>query len=528
MEDLLLEVTFNKNRFVMKKLLLSILVIFGLVMSCNTDDLNKLNPNELLVETYYKNAAELETGVVAIFGTLSSTRIFAREYWFLHDLRSDDNVTGGGQLETNRNQILIGAHDSGNGVANSVWQGIYQAVLRANIVINRGAETEDIDPAERDILIAEAKFVRGWAYYELGTVWGGAPIYTNFATTISENAPRSSQEETLAQAIADLQDAANTLPPASGAKNNGRPTTGAARALLARTYMFQGNYAAAKTELEAIVNSNEYSLVAEYDDNFQEENEYNSESIWEIGYTEVGGYNWNGEGDGIGNERSVRTQEYSPIGWRNLIPAPSLIEEFETPENGDEKRDPRLDKTIYFTGDLFNNGLDTLTADAQRGNAVTLSNGEEIKASWRKYSVMYKRNPGGFNLGGINHRVIRYAEVLLNLAESEMEVGNLDAAIDYLNQVRARPSVDMPPYPTANYPVSNADEVMAAIIHEKRVEHASEQIRNRDIIRWRKEGKLKVDPIDYFVPNKFELMPIPQSEIDNNPAIDESNQNPGY
>ena len=512
----------------MKKILLSVLIIIGLVVSCNTDDLNKLNPNELLVETYYKNAEELETGVFAIFGTLSSSRLFSREYWFLHDLRSDDNVTGGGQLETPRNQILIGAHDSGNAVANNVWQGIYQAVLRANIVINRGAEAEDIDAAVRDELIAEAKFVRGWAYYELGTVWGGAPLYTNFATTISENAPRSTQEETLAQAAADLQDAANILPSASGVKNNGRPTAGAARALLARVYMFQGNYAAAKTELEAIVNSNEYSLVDEYDDNFQEENEHNSESIWEIGYTEVGGYNWNGNGDGVGNERAVRSQEYSAIGWRNLIPSPDLIEEFETPENGDEKRDPRLDKTVFFTGDTFNNDQDTLTADAQRGNSITLSNGEEIKASWRKYSVMYKRNPGGFNLVGINHRVIRYAEVLINLAECEMEAGNLTEAVEYLNQVRARPSVDMPPYPTANYPVSNADEVMAAIIHEKRVEQASEQIRNRDIIRWRKEGKLEKEPFSYFVPNKFELMPIPQSEIDNNPAIDESNQNPGY
>jgi hypothetical protein len=140
---------------------------------------------------------------------------------------------------------------------------------------------------------------------------------------------------------------------------------------------------------------------------------------------------------------------------------------------------------------------------------------------------MYKTGPEGFLTGGINMRVIRYAEVLLNLAECELETGNPSGAIALLNQVRRRPSVDMPPYPTANFPVSNDTEIMAAIMHEKRVELSSEQIRNRDILRWRKEGKLPTEPIAHFVP-RLELLPIPQNEIDNNANLSESDQNPGY
>jgi tetratricopeptide (TPR) repeat protein len=446
--------------------------------------------------------------------------------WFLQDLRSDDNVSGGGQLETNRNQLLIGTHDPANGVMGQVWSGLYRVILRANIVINNAPNAVDIDSDTRDAIVAEALCARGWAYYQLGTMWGGVPIFTEFATSFDDTKPRSTQEQTLMQAISDLQIAANDLPEKSDSEL-GRFTKGAANFMLGKTHMFMGDYNAAKTAYEAIVNSGEYELVAEYDDNFQEENEYNSESIFEVGFADIGQFNWNPSGDGLGNEGSVRSQEYSAIGWRNLIPSPSLVEDHESIENGDEKRDPRLDKNFYFTGDEFNNGASILTAEAQRGNAITV-NGEEQKVSWRKYSVMYKLDPGGFFITGINHRLMRYAEVLTNLAECELETGNTDAAIAYLNQVRARPSVDMPPYPTANYPVSTPDEVMDAIIHEKRVEFCSEQVRNIDIIRWRKEGKLDKEPFDYFVAGKYELLPIPQGEIDNNPNIGDGDQNPGY
>jgi len=511
----------------MKRTVLTILAGIICLTACDEGDLTKQNPNQLVLDTFYVNEDELSSGVNAIYARMVSTSLFSREYWFLHDLRGDDNTSGGGQLETARNQLLIGSHDVANAVMTNVWLGIYQLIHRANIIIENGPETADISEEARSQLIAEAKCARGWAYYELGTLWGGAPIYTDVADALSEVNPRATQAEVLAQATRDLEEAAADLAPQSATTDLGRFTQGAAWALLGRVHMFNGEYDRAKTVLENIVNSGEYALVDEYDDNFQEEAEFNSESIWEISFADVGNFNWDRTGDGIGNEQSVRSQEYSAIGWRNLIPSPELLDEFERPEKGDEKRDPRLDKSFYFTGDLFNNGTDTLSADAQRGNALTF-NGEEQKVSWRKYSIMYKVNPGGFLLSAINHRVIRYAEVLLNLAECEVEVGTEAQAIAYLNMVRARPSVDMPPYPTANYPVDSREEIIRAIIHEKRVEMSSEQIRNRDIIRWRKEGKLAEEPLAYFTPNKFELLPIPQDEINNNPLINQADQNPGY
>ena len=82
----------------------------------------------------------------------------------------------------------------------------------------------------------------------------------------------------------------------------------------------------------------------------------------------------------------------------------------------------------------------------------------------------------------------------------------------------------MPDYPTAEYPVNSKAEIFRAVMHERMVELAGEEIRNFDIIRWRKNGKTNFLPI----PNFKDLMPIPQNEIDNNDKIDQSHQNPNY
>jgi hypothetical protein len=146
--------------------------------------------------------------------------------------------------------------------------------------------------------------------------------------------------------------------------------------------------------------------------------------------------------------------------------------------------------------------------------------------------LIYKHGKGGDRAGGgINQRIIRYAEVLLMLAECENELNNTTAAIDYLNEVRDRPSVAMPHYPTALFPVGNKAQIQRAIMHEKTVELGGEEIRNRDILRWRKKGYFTTEPISYFRPNRDEFLPIPQQEIDNNPQLASggiNKQNGGY
>ena len=102
--------------------------------------------------------------------------------------------------------------------------------------------------------------------------------------------------------------------------------------------------------------------------------------------------------------------------------------------------------------------------------------------------------------------MMRYADIYLLLAECENEIGSpATKAVEYLNKTRARPSVNMPPYPTAAYPTGSKDQIFKAIMHERMVELAGEEARNFDILRWRKAGKLATEPISYFQANKYEL-----------------------
>lgn len=499
-------------------------ILLAFLMACSAQDLEKLNPNQVTPDTFYKNPEELTAAVNAIYAIVQSNSLVAREYWFLHDLRSDDVASGGGQLETPRNQLLNGVHDAGNSVSGAVWTTLYRAIHRSNALLENIDDAVAPDATKRRIS-GEAKFLRAWSYFELVTLWGGVPIYTQVATSAAGTAARSTVDEVYSLIVSDLTSIPNDLPTTYSGADLGRVTRGAAQALLGKVYLQRGQYALAKAEFDKVINSGIYSLTPNYLDNFLEETEYNSESVFEIAFSKVGDVQWNGDGDGVGNETTPRAQEYSAIGWRNCIPSNSLLEEYEKTSQGDAKTDPRFAMSFYQAGDLFFNNSRTLTDGEVQGNLSTF-HGESKKISWRKYSALYK-TADTYYTSGINFRLIRYSDILLMAAECELELNNLTAAVNLMNQVRARANVDMPAYPTAKFPVSTQAEVRRALIHERRVELAGEQIRNRDILRWRSLGKLTGEPLAYFQANRHELLPIPLQEIDNNDKIEQVDQNPG-
>ncbi|HEY9046115.1 MAG TPA: RagB/SusD family nutrient uptake outer membrane protein [Ohtaekwangia sp.] len=520
----------------MKKVLLFIIAI-SIVISCNEHLLDTKNPNQIVIGDYYTSLAQIGTSVNSIYAVLQGNRMVGREYFFIHDLRSDEMKAGGGQLEVPRAQLLNGSHTYTNSVMTDVWKGLFTIVQRANAVITNGAALT-VDATDQPLLdryIAEAKFLRGFAYYTLGNLWGGVPLYGQPSTDFSFAKARSSQAETFDFALADANAASLVLPASYASADLGRATKGAALTLVGKLNLCKGDYSAAKTALEAVKNLGVYSLVNTYFNNFTEEAEYNSESVFEVGFLDTG-YGWDASGNGSSADSWVRSQEYSAVGWANLIPSDKLIAEFED-------GDPRLTDSFWFPGNTYADGSKTLVTSGGDGETTiniagdnsTTFEGNQVKVRWKKYSVMYKLDPGGFNVNvGINYRLWRYADVLLLLAECENEVGTPANAIGYLNQIRNRASVSMPNYGTAamdnaGFPVSTKDEIFKAIQHERFVELAGEEIRNIDILRWRANGKLTgPDPISYFQSGKYELLPIPQDEFNTNPNFTPESQNPGY
>src|SRR5512147_739303 len=110
----------------MKKIycILTMVLLAGWFTSCDYD-LDKVNPNNIKEDTFIPNESDLIKLVGSTYAVLQSHQLFTREWFFIHDMRSDDVATGGGQLEVPRAQLLNGTHDAANYVITEVWKGLY-------------------------------------------------------------------------------------------------------------------------------------------------------------------------------------------------------------------------------------------------------------------------------------------------------------------------------------------------------------------------------------------------------------------
>ena len=501
------------------KLILSGALTFIAIAGCD-NKLDLLDQNSPTQESYFKTAAELLNGVNAAYSSLRGGNMMGREWFFLHDMRGGETAAGGSQLEQPRAELLNSADPSAsNTVMTDVWRGLYQIINRANMVLSKAPDVTD-NVSLRDRIVGEAKFLRAFAYFELVSQWGEVPLYTEPVTSSTGFKGKSSAADIYALVIADLTDAASKLPASFSGDDLGRATKGAANALLGKVQMQKGDYTAAKTALLSVVNSNVYSLVANFLHNFDGDlksgsvtatgNEFNSESVFEVAFFDKGddNFNWGYTGEGATNPVStMRPQEYGIV-WGNVIPSNRLLNEFEA-------GDPRYKFTFFEEGDMILTRQGTQAGQVITANdmnvAASTKGGVTIKRVFRKYSDL-DWIKSGFHPGGFNQRVIRYADVLLMLAECEAEGTTPAQAATYINMVRARPSVNMPPISTPT-----KDAAIRAVMHERAVELAGEEVNNIDILRWRAKGyfpSIMVDP----KPGQKNL-PIPFAETSTNPAL---------
>ncbi len=494
-----------------------ILAATAVIIACNKK-LDVLDENNPTTESYFKTAGELQNGVDAVYSTLRSGNLVGREWFFTHDMRGSETAPGGAQLEAPRAELLKQPTPApSNAVMTSVWIGSYQMINRANLVLAKAPEVTE-NAAARDIVVGEAEFLRAWAYFELVSMWGDVPFYTEIITSTTGYKAKSPAADIYKQIVADLTDAAAKLPDV--AAEQGRATKGAANALLGRVQMQNGDYAAAKAALLQVYGK--YTLVPKFTDNFDGDvklgsdqltagHEFNEESIFEVVFVDKGdnNFNWAYLGEGpTANATIMRSQEFGVV-WGNVVPSDMLLNEFEA-------NDPRYKFTIYESGDkiLTKDGSAAGVPLTESGMNVAASNRNGVikKRVFRKYSVL-DWTDDGFHPDGINQRIIRYADVLLMLAECEAEVGTPAQAASYINEVRARPSVNMLPITATSH-----DQAIAAVMHERIVELAGEELSNLDLLRYRAKGyypSIRPDP----KPGQTAQFPIPANETSANPLI---------
>jgi len=508
-----------------------ILLLF-LVVSCNDDVLEKLPEDTLSPELFYQDAENLETGLLGIYDALQDNQAFG-------DLLELDGISDNCILS--RRSDLTEFINFSRGVVNAEVTGrlaeyylsYYQIIQRANLLLENIDAPGQITQAERNLIQAEARFLRALAYSRLVVLYGGVPLVTapiNRADAVIVS--RASRNEVVNFIASELEATADVLGAEPFNGQAGRATEQAALAIRARVLLYEarlGNISweearSAIQEALTTAENNGAELVTtgdgtdgflNYDNVFYEANEDNNEILFAV------------KGNNLDLLINI-SQFYGPKGGNlSMSLHKDFIDDFYTtdglpitddnsifdPNNPYSNRDPRLSASAYTPGSKLFDGSE-FNGQASAGELLT-------DFALRK---MVTLDGVQQNIGELDMIVIRFADLLLMFAEAENEVnGPTAAAYEAINRVRRR--VNMPDIPAD----LNQQEFRNEIIHERRVEFAFEGLRWFDLVTLGIADE-QINGIDdglgrAFVPNQQELFPIPQSEINLNPNL---TQNPGY
>ena len=547
---------------IVKKIALCTLsfVTLSFAMTGCKDYLTEIEPGTTLLEDFYTSTAAVVQNVTGCYTPLmwEYNKTYCAE-WFIGDIASDDALKGGGSTTdmadaydienwrtTDQNTLLL-----------DIYRGNFQGIGRCNLALEYIDKTElGIDSLfnqkMKNRLLGEVYFLRAYYYFRLVRVFAGVPMPTKVIRSSEDwGMPRASVNEVFEQILSDLTQAEKWLWLKSEypAEDMGRATKGAAQAMLMKVNLYMASpfwqkkgvaksaaqcYDDAKKWGKAVIESGEYGLCPNYEDNFTVAGENGTESVFEVQYAEVA---WGDYGDGkdpvkfgytAGSFTQILTRSRNSKiggGWGFNHPTKNLYNEFEA---GDVRRDV----AILVPSTAIVPTYEEQTDENYLGNTMVNNkygmyrDPAGIGGGYGKWSLHASRGP-------LNNRQIRYADVLLMYAEASLGAdGDADGkGKGYVNDVRARAGLA---------PIGTLDD--AALRHERRCELAMEGHRWFDLVRW--EGvagtglKAHMDAykatetteaqshMQEFVAGKHELFPIPQEEMQLNPTAME--QNPGY
>lgn len=482
------------------KLYISLLTVVALTVlnSCNDDGFLDRKPLGIAAEGDL-TAGGFEEKAFGLYGKIRTQAGVADwdRYWF-QCIRSEDAMKGSTSGDaSNRGNIMDGfVYVPTEFAAN--WDGHYSLIYACNDLI---ADVDSSGKTDQGTLTnkAEAMAIRGWSYFELRRDYGSVPIVLNKIVTPTDAIKAKSPiADVDAQIIKDLEFAVANLP-LNWSAYPGRATSGFANSILAKLYLYQGNWAKALEKAELVINSGQYQLFNSYETLFKEQGDNSIESIFEVQFLRQDGVNYS---NNFYESQGIRGSGIWDLGWGFNVPTQNLV-------NAYEAGDPRKNSTILFEGQDDGYGTIIPTGLAQ--------------PYWNKkaYSTpSYRAQQGTGKNQWFNIKIIRYADVLLMAAEAAFESGNTTKAADYVNQVRKRARGNNPGV-LPDVPVDA--NLKNAIKRERRIELAMEGERFYDLVRWGDASSV-LGPLGYQNKNKF--YPIPQTAVDQSGGV--LKQNPDY
>lgn len=496
-------------------------ILFGLLIiglaSC--EDFLEVPPKSAVTPSnFFQTESDFEQAVTGAYAPLQSMNNSDYSDWNLAEMRSDNthfiyNAQVAGHLEAQHVADFLVETDN-PGVAN-MYNFNYVIITRANHILAQ-IDDADIDEDVRNNFKGQACFLRALAYFKLVRFFGGVPLFLEPVSTLEDTKkPRATEDDVYAQIFEDATTAANLLPDVTE-QDPGKATSGAANTLLGEVYITLGQWSNAENALSKVTG---YSLLDDYADIFDPNNEGNEEMIFEIEYLEGTSLDLASTFPYLFlpqlDDPSVITgvSPSNPGGSGYNVPTPDLIASYE-----DTVRDERYAASIArYSGP---SSMDNVTFVSQ------------------PYIKKYQHSHALYGETGQNWPVYRYAEVLLMLAEAINEQGNRQAVAEsYLNQVRNRAGLN-------DTSATSQNELRDIILHERRIELAFENKRWHDLVRTGRAvevmnaygERIKANPENYYyytpntgpisaaynvTENKL-LYPIPFREMELNPDLEQN------
>jgi tetratricopeptide (TPR) repeat protein len=503
----------------MKKHISHILIAASVMMLANSCtkwiDYDPKEDFRITEANYLSSESDYRTMAVSVYTPMQ----WLSQAPLVGDIASNDAASGGENASDvlALQQIDDFTHTPVNNILTELWQSAYEGINRANYMHQYKQSNpagKAVDFAGKEALYGEVYFLRAYYYFHLVRFFGDVPLFFEKRLSLSESRSlkRSPKADVYAQIERDLTSAIAVLPAVQVQK--GRITKYAAQALLGKVYLYQNKFESAAQVLESVISSNAFSLVSDYGSQFLSTGENGAESVFEIQYSNNSPYyNWGGPTRGQGNfavqmvgVRGLNGGAAMPYasGWSFDLPTASLANAFET---GDRRKAVAiLDIEAYKNANPSFN----ITYQVAPYKNTGMYN--------QKYHPRKGQTSGQVELNYLNnHRVIRYADVLLMAAEAfNRSTSPNDAkAQGYLNQVRARAFND-----NLHNITTTGAALRQSIWDERRLELAMEGERFFDLVRTGQAAS----KIAGFQAGKHEVFPIPQLEVD----ISGISQNNGY
>jgi hypothetical protein len=478
-----------------------LLLLFILCCTSCSKFLDEIPEDRLAESNFYNNLDDARSAVNAIYAPVRPG-IFRGPYFLQVEIMAD-------YAEGRGSTSIIGEY-KGLDIVNIqrvalIWDGFYRSIRNANIAIEKIPGIASISDADKNALVAEAKFMRAFCYYHLVRNWGAVPLY------LSTNPPSTARKpvtEVYQAIVADLEFAEQNLPPK--AAQYGRPGIAAAKALLAEVSLTTGHWELARDKADEVIKSGQFSLVNvaktdDWDNVFGASLNGSTEEVFYIKFNHLDGWEW------PHNLLWSETQ-FSPFG--NYVIYSTLDNRFLNAWSNQDLRKQ---------WDIFTEYINRKTGLLEKLPAST----PVLFSKWR--------DPGApTTIGHANdYPFLRYADVLLIYAEAAAMAEKMPSAtaIERLNMIRRRAygypatAVSAVDYPTTGWTLNAFQDT---VLQERAYELFMEGKRWFDLKRTGKvkeviKANLGKDVLDIHL-----FWPIPQQEIDTNPEMTQADQNPGY